>query len=64
MSRCKLFGSENSLSTGAIKGVSVMDGEQDFIGSDHRLVVADLKVNVHIRNGVKDIKVSSWKFGK
>ena len=46
-----IIGSESSLHMGAIKGVLVMDGEQDFIGSDHRLVVADLKVNIHIRWG-------------
>ena len=54
-----IIGSESALYRGLVKGVTIAQGKDDFIGSDHRLVFSDIEV--HVQRSSKAIRISSWK---
>jgi len=56
-----IIGPENVWKGGDVKRLAVAQGVNDFIGSDHRLVYADLEVRARVRREGKRVRVETWR---
>ena len=56
-----IIGPEKVWKEGGVKRVVVAQGVNDFIGSDHRLVYADIEVRAPVKRDGRRIRVETWK---